>query len=75
VKYTVPPETLAPVPVVGDVRPGPVVGTLEGALPPLLLPLELELLFELEPQALTTNATSAAVQTASAGRENFLMLT
>ena len=47
-------------------------GKLDGALELLLEPPELLLL--LEPHALMTNATSAAVQTANAGRENFLML-
>jgi hypothetical protein len=57
--------------VVGDVNPGPVVGTLVGAE---ALEPEPELLFELEPQALTTSATSATVQAANTVRENFRML-
>jgi hypothetical protein len=33
VKYTVPPDTFEPEPVVGDVNPGPLVGTLVGVDP------------------------------------------
>jgi hypothetical protein len=63
VKNTVPPATFAPLPVVGDVRPGPVVGTEVGALaelPPL--PPELPLLLE-EPQPATTRADRATPAT------------
>jgi hypothetical protein len=63
VKYTVPPETFVPLPVVGAVRPGPEVGRFNDTLE---LP-EFELL---EPQALTTNAiTTATARVAGSFRQ------
>ena len=62
-KYTVPPEILLPVPGVGEVRPGPLVGTPCGALALLPEPEpEPELL--LEPHALTPSAISAVARMA-----------
>ena len=64
-KYTVPPEILLPLPRVGEVRPGPLVGTPCGALALLLEPEpEPELLLLLEPHALTPNAISAVARMA-----------
>jgi hypothetical protein len=60
VKYTVPPETFVPLPVVGAVRPGPDVGRFKDTLE-LELP-EFELL---EPQALTTSAITTATARAA----------
>ena len=53
-------------PVVGAVRPGPVVGTLDGALALVFEPPEL--LLALEPHALTPSAISAAARTAGTVR-------
>jgi len=70
VKNTVPPGTFAPVGAVGAVSPGPVVGTAELDGVEALV----EVVLELDPQALMINTTRPAAIAASVVRANFLML-